>query len=109
MVAHNRLPFFASNAAAELAHHSYNYRTGEFTKPDVRQQLLALYSLYEALRARVQVDHVEMVDGDVRFYTTGELTGRPPLVRCLTVLPWQRAPHVARRQGDVWRLAGCQD
>src|SRR5439155_25415680 len=54
-------------------------RSGGLTKPDVRQQLLALYSLYDELRARVQVNHVEMVDGEVWFYTTGEVTGRLPL------------------------------
>ncbi len=65
--------------------------------------------LYEALRARVQVDHVEMVDGDVWFYTTGEVTGLLPLVGRVTVLSWQREPEVARRQGEVWRLVGFQD
>ena len=50
-----------------------------------------------------------MVDGDVWFYTTGEVTGRLPLVGWVTVLSWQREPEVARRQGDVWRLVGFQD
>ena len=104
-----RLRFVAKDAAGVLAHLADNYRSGGLTKPDVRQQLLALYSLYEALRARVQVDHVEMVDGDVWFYTTGEVTGRLPLVGWVTVLSWQREPEVARRQGEVWRLVGFQD
>src|SRR5207253_9553864 len=104
-----RLRFVAKDAAGLLAYLADNYRSGGLTKPDVRRQLLALYSLYEALRARVQVDHVEMVDGDVWVYTTGEVTGRLPLVGWVTVLSWQREPEVARRQGEVWRLVGFQD
>jgi len=104
-----RLRFVARDAAGVLAHLADNYRSGGLTKPDVRQQLLALYSLYEQLRARVQLDHVEMVDGDVWFYTTGEVTGRLPLVGWVTVLSWQREPEVARRQGQVWRVVGFQD
>jgi len=104
-----RQRFVAKDAAGVLAHLADSYRSGGLTKPDVRQQLLGLYSLYEALRARVQVDHVEVVDGDVWFYTTGEVTGRLPLLGWVTVLSWQREPEVARRQGDVWRLVGFQD
>src|SRR5919201_122780 len=81
-----RLRFVAKDTAGVLAYLADNYRSGGLTKPDVRQQLLALYSLYEELRARVQVNHVEMVDGDVWFYTTGEVTGRLPLVGWVTVL-----------------------
>ena len=104
-----RQRFVAKDAAGVLAHIADNYRSGGVTKSDVRQHLLALYSLYEALRARVQLDHVEIVDGDVWFYTTGEVTGRLPLVGWVTVLSWQREPEVARRHGDVWRLVGFQD
>ena len=104
-----RQRFVAKDAAGVLAHLADNYRSGGVTKPDVRQQLLGLYSLYEALRARVQVDHVEVVDGDMWFYTTGEVTGRLPLLGWVTVLSWQREPEVARRQGEVWRLVGFQD
>ena len=104
-----RLRFVAKDTAGVLAHLADNYRSGGLTKPDVRQQLLALYSLYEELRARVQVNHVEMVDGDVWLYTTGEVTGRLPFVGWVTVLSWQREPEVARRQGEVWRLVGFQD
>jgi hypothetical protein len=104
-----RQRFVAKDAAGVLAHLADNYRSGGITKPDVRQHLLAMYSLYEALRARVQVDRVEIVDGDVWFYTTGEITGRLPLVGWVTVMSWQREPEVARRQGEVWRLVGFQD
>jgi hypothetical protein len=104
-----RQRFVAKDAAGVLAHLAENYRSSGLTKADVRQQLLTLYSLYEELRARVQVDHVEMVDGDVWLYTTGEVTGRLPLVGWVTVLSWRREPEVARRQGAVWRLVGFQD
>jgi hypothetical protein len=104
-----RLRFVAKDASGVLAHLADNYRSSGLTKPDVRQQLLALYSLYEELRARVQVNHVEIVDGDVWLYTTGEVTGRLPLVGWVTVLSWQREPEVARRHGGVWRLVGFQD
>ena len=104
-----RLRFVAKDAGGVLAHIADNYRSGGFTKPDVRQQLLTLYSLYEALRARVQLERVEIVDGDVWFYTTGEITGRLPLVGWVTVLSWQREPEVARRVDGVWRLVGFQD
>jgi hypothetical protein len=104
-----RLRFVAKDAAGVLAHVADTYRSGGLTKPDVRQHLLTLYSLHDQVRARVQLDHVEIVDGDVWFYTTGEVTGRLPLVGWVTVLSWQREPEVARRQGDVWRLVGFQD
>jgi hypothetical protein len=104
-----RQRFVAKDAAGVLAHLAENYRSSGLTKADVRQQLLTLYSLYEELRARVQLDHVEMVDGDVWLYTTGEVTGRLPLVGWVTVFSWQREPEVARRQGAVWRLVGFQD
>jgi len=104
-----RRRFVAKDAAGVLAHVADNYRSSGFTKPAVRQQLLTLYSLYEELRARVRLDHVEMVGGDVWFYTTGEITGRMPLLGWVTVLSWQREPEVARRQAGVWRLVGFQD
>jgi len=104
-----RLRFVAKDPAGVLAYVADNYRSGGLTKPDVRQHLLTMYSLYEELRARVRVNHVEIVDGDVWVYTTGEVTGRLPFVGWVTVLSWQREPEVARRQGAVWRLVGFQD
>ena len=109
LVEQARRRFVARDAAGVLAHLADNYRSSGFTKRDVHQQMLALYSLYEELRARVQLNHVEIVDGDVWFYTTGEITGRLPLMGWVTVLSWQREPEVARRQGGVWRLVGFQD
>lgn len=109
LVEQTRARFVARDAAGVLAHVAEDYRSAGVTKPALRQQLLALYSLYDAVRARVQVDQVYLVDGDVWIYTTGEIAGRLPLVGWVTVLSWQREPEVARRQGSAWRLVGFQD
>ena len=50
-----------------------------------------------------------VLDTDELNNTTGEVTGRLPLVGWVTVLSWRREPEVARRQGEVWRLVGFQD
>ena len=104
-----RQRFVARDAAGVLSHVADNFRSGGLTKPGLRQQLLALYSVYDALAARVHVDRVDVVDGDAWVYTTGEITGRLPFVGWVTVLSWQREPEVARRHGPVWRLVGFQD
>lgn len=109
LVEQARQRFVARDAPGVLAHLAHNYRSGGLTKPGVRQQLLALYSLYDRLRARVQVDQVDVVDGDVWVYTSGEVAGHLPFVGWVDVLAWQREPEVARRQGTAWRLVGFQD
>ena len=109
LVEQARVRFVARDAAGVLANVAENYRSAGLTKPALRDQLLALYALYDALRARVQVDQVDIVDGDAWIYTTGEIAGRLPIVGWVTVLSWQREPEVARRQGTVWRLIGFQD
>lgn len=109
LVEQARSRFVARDAAGVLAHVADNYRSAGVTKPALRQQLLALYSIYDAVRARVQVDRVQLVDGDAWIYTTGEISGHFPLVGWTTVLSWEREPEVARRQGSVWRLVGFQD
>jgi hypothetical protein len=76
---------------------------------DVRQQLLAMFSLYEVLRARVRIDNVQVADGVVWVYTSGEVTGRLPLAGWMTVLTWQNEPEVARREEAGWRLFGFQN
>jgi hypothetical protein len=109
LVEQARQRFVARDAGGVLAHLAESYRSGGLTKAGVRQQLLALYSLYDALRARVQVERVDVVDGDAWIYTTGEIAGYLPLVGWVSVFAWEREPEVARRQGDVWRLVGFQD
>jgi hypothetical protein len=109
LVEQARRRFVARDAAGVLAFLADNYRSGGLTKPAVRQQLLALYSVHDRLRARVQVDQVDMVDGAAWVYTSGEVAGHLPLVGWVDVLWWQREPEVARRQGTAWRLVGFQD
>ena len=104
-----KLRFEARDAPGVLAHVSEQYRTGPFTKGGVRQQLLAIYEIYPAVRARVVVDAVEMVGDTAWVYTTGEVTGRLPVLGSwMTVWSWERELEVARREGAVWRLWGYQ-
>ena len=104
-----KLRFEARDAPGVLAHVSEQYRTGPFTKAEVRQQLLAIYEIYPAVRARVVVDAVEMVGDTAWVYTTGEVTGRLPILGgWMTIWSWERELEVARREGAVWRLWGYQ-
>lgn len=104
-----RQRFEARDAAGVLAHVSEQYRSAGFTKSAVRQQLLAMFGLYQELRARVRLDAVEIVDGATWLYTTGEVSGRLPLMGWTPVLTWQREPEVVRREGTELRLFGFQD
>ena len=104
-----RQRFEARDAAGVLAHVSEQYRSAGVTKSAVRQQLLAMFGLYQELRARVSVDAVEVVDGATWLYTTGEVAGRLPLMGWMPVLSWQREPEVVRREGSTLRLFGFQD
>jgi len=104
-----KLRFEARDAAGVLAHVSEQYHTGPFTKGEVRQQLLTIYEIYPAVRARIVVDAVEMVGDTAWVYTTGEVTGRLPVLGSwMTVLSWERELEVARREGAAWRLFGYQ-
>jgi hypothetical protein len=103
-----RQRFEARDAAGVLAHVSEQYRSGGLTKADLRQQLLAMFSLYEVLRARLTIDDVQLVDGAVWVYTSGDVSGRLPLVGWVTVLTWRNEPEVARREDAGWRLFGFQ-
>jgi hypothetical protein len=103
-----RQRFEARDAAGVLAHVSEQYRSGGLTKADLRQQLLAMFSLYEVLRARLTIDEVQLVDGAVWVYTSGDVSGRLPLVGWVTVLTWRNEPEVARREDAGWRLFGFQ-
>jgi hypothetical protein len=104
-----RQRFEARDAAGVLTNVSEQYRSAGFTKGAVRQQLLAMFGLYQEVRARVSVDAVEVVDGATWFYTTGEVLGRLPLMGWMPVLTWQREPEVVRREGAALRLFGFQD
>jgi hypothetical protein len=79
------------------------------TKAAVREQLAATFALHQQLRARVTLERVQLVAETAWVYTTGEVTGRLPIVGWVTVLSWQNEPEVARREGTGWRLFGFQD
>jgi len=57
----------------------------------------------------VIIDNVQVVDGAVWVYTTGEVSGRLPFVGWVPVLAWRNEPEVARREDAGWRLFGFQN
>lgn len=101
--------FEAQDAAGVLEAVSEQYRTGPMTKPLIREQLAAIYSLYDAVKARVRVDQVQMVGDHAWIYSSGEVSGRLRLLGAWVVfLSWQRELEVARREAGTWRLYGYQ-
>lgn len=99
--------FQALDSPGVLAHVSEQYRNGPFTKPALREHLLAMFTLYDTVRARVRVDEVRLVDGAAWVYSTGEITGRLRGVGIWTsALTWEREPDVARKESGAWRLVG---
>jgi len=101
------LRFQAMDAAGVLAHVSADYRSGPITKAFIRDHLLTTFALYDTVRARVRLDEVRMVDGVAWVYSTGEVSGRLRGIGAwMTVLSWEREPEVARRENNIWRLAG---
>lgn len=101
--------FEARDANGVLTRVSEQYRTGPFTKPGVREQLLAMYSLYDTLKATVRIDDVRMVGEHAWVYSTGEISGRLRLLGTpIVLLSWQRELEVARREDGAWRLFGYQ-
>ena len=109
LVERARVRFEARDTASVLAAVSEQYRSSGMTKATVRDQLTVMFALYSQIRARVTVDRVEMVDERAWVYTTGEVTGRLPVVGWVTVLTWEGEPEVARREAASWRLFGFQD
>jgi len=104
-----RARFERRDLAGVLASVSEQYRSTGMTKAAVRDQLSGMFALYQQLRARVTVDRVEMVGESAWIYTSGEVSGRLPIVGWVTVLAWQGEPEVARREATGWRLFGFQD
>jgi hypothetical protein len=109
IVEHARQRFEARDTGGVLTNVSEQYRSAGLTKAALREQLRSMFALYEAMRVRLTIDRVELVDGAVWVYTSGEVTGRLPLLGWMTVLTWQGQPEVARREGAAWRLIGFQD
>lgn len=104
-----RQRFEARDLAGVLASVSEQYRSGGMTKAAVREQLNAMFTLHQQLRARVTIDRVDIVDGGAWVYTSGEVSGRLPIMGWVTVLTWQGEPEMARREAAGWRLFGFQD
>jgi hypothetical protein len=101
--------FEARDLQGVLAYISEQYRTGPFTKPRVRQELIAIYSVYDRVRAQVHIDDVRVVGGHAWVYSTGEILGQLPVVGMwVRFLAWERELEVARREPDGWRLFGYQ-
>jgi hypothetical protein len=101
--------FEAMDTPGVLVHVSEQYHTGIFTKPVVREQLVAMFSLYDKVEARVRIDTVRMVGDRAWVFTTGYVSGRLRLVGAWTdVLGWERELEVARREDGTWRLYGYQ-
>jgi hypothetical protein len=61
------------------------------------------------MRVRLTIDRVQLVEGAVWVYTSGEVTGRLGFLGWMRVLAWQNEPEVARRESAGWRLFGFQD
>ncbi|MGH7319725.1 MAG: hypothetical protein ACRELA_08885 [Candidatus Rokuibacteriota bacterium] len=101
--------FEARDLAGVLAHVSDQYWTGPLTKATIRAQLLAVFQLYDAVQARVRIDDVRMVGEHAWIYSTGEVSGRLPILGSwMTLYAWERELEVARREGKAWRLFGYQ-
>jgi len=101
--------FEAQDIPGVLAHVSEHYRTGPLTKTGIREQLVGIYTLYDAVRAGIRIDEVQMVGEHAWVYSTGEVSGRLRLLGTWVVfLSWQRELEVARREAGGWRLFGYQ-
>ena len=99
----------AMDEAGVLSHVSDRYRSSSLTKPAVREQLRALFALYDAVRAHVRIDDVRSVGQDAWVYSSGELSGRLRGVGAwMPIISWTHEPEVARREQGVWRLYGDQ-
>lgn len=101
--------FEAKDPVGVLAHVSDHYRTGPLTKPAIEAQLLAIFAIHEAVRARVRLDEVRLVGEHAWITSTGDVAGRLPFIGQWVVLyAWERDLEVARREGGTWRLYGYQ-
>jgi hypothetical protein len=99
----------AMDGAGVLSYVSDRYRSDSLTKPALREQLSALFALYDTLRAKVQIDDVRTVGEDAWVYSTGEVSGRLRMLGTwMPVLSWKHEPEVARREQGLWRLYGNQ-
>ena len=108
-LAHAIERFQAMDEAGVLGHVSDHYRTDPLTKSAIREQLRAMFALYDTLRAQVRIDEARTAGEQAWVYSTGEVSGRLRWLGTWTpILSWQHEPEVARREEGVWRLYGYQ-
>ena len=101
--------FHAMDEAGLLALVSAQYRTGTLTKAGIAEQLRAIFTLHDQVRARVRIDDVRMVGEHAWVYSTGQVTGRLRVVgTTILVASWERELEVGRRENGRWRLYGYQ-
>ena len=99
----------ARDLGGALGHVSEQYRTEDVTKAGLRQQLAALFSVYDAVRVELQIDEVRTAGDTAWIWTTGLLSGRLPVIGAwVPAFSWERQPEVARRENAAWRLYGLQ-
>ena len=99
-----RLRFEARDARGVLANVSDQYRSAGMTKAALREQLLSMFALYDAMRVRLTIDRVQLVEGAVWVYTSGEVNGRLPFIGWMRVLAWQ---NERRSRGARAPDGGC--
>ncbi len=108
-LAHAIERFQALDEAGVLGHVSDLYRTDPLTKAAIREQLRAMFALYDTLRAQVRIDEARTAGERAWVYSTGEVSGRLRWLGTWTpILSWQHEPEVAQREQGVWRLYGYQ-
>ncbi len=101
--------FDAMDERGVLAHVSDQYRTGALTKAGIAEQLRAVFTIHDQVRARVHIDAVRIVGELAWVYSSGDVTGRLRVVGGTTpVASWKRELEVARRENGRWRLFGYQ-
>jgi hypothetical protein len=108
-LAHAIERFQAMDEAGVLSYVSDQYRTDPLTKAAIREQLRAMFALYDTLRAQVRIDEARTAGERAWVYSTGEVSGRLRWLGTWTpILSWQHEPEVAQREQGVWRLYGYQ-
>jgi len=108
-LAHAIERFQAMDEAGVLSHVSDRYRTDPLTKAAIREQLRAMFALYDTLQAQVRIDEARTAGEQAWVHSTGEVSGRLRWLGTWTpILSWQHEPEVAQREQGVWRLYGYQ-
>ena len=101
--------FQAMDEPGLLALVSDEYRTGSLTKAGIADQLRAVFSLHDQVKASVRIDAVRMVGDQAWVYSSGVVTGRLRLLGGSTpAASWTRELEIARREDGRWRLFGYQ-